>query len=248
MSEEPRSSDRRSGWIMLLCGLPLTLGGVLMTWKSPFLSRDFVLGLLCLLMFGACTAIGAHGLLRRPESVPAVDTSRTYRLRFGGLKLLGWAFVCLVFAAMGVFILTEVAWLSFNGIIGGFLNLAFFGLGGLFMLYKAATGSRAAYDIGPSGITVWRMNGLHVPWAEVASVWETEHYGQWLVCFDIPEWDRLKGAVSPATRAAVALNAKLGFPPLTIGAVGLSVSPETLRAIIFAHATAAGVSVAGYSD
>ena len=244
MSSERRREERRNGWIMVLTGLPLAVAGAAMTVLSPFLSRNFVLGVLCTLMFGSCAAMGASALWGRAERAPVIDPKRTYYLRLGGRNILPMAGVCLVFGAMGVFILTEVPWLSVTGILGGFLGAGFFGLGGLYMVYKGLRGSGPAYDIGPRGIKVHGMRGLEVPWSKVASVWETHVHQQSFLCFEIPEWDALEGQISAANRVSANLNVTMGFPPLTISASGLDVSTATLRAIVTTHAEAAGVPVA----
>jgi len=139
-------------------------------------------------------------------------------------------------------LLASVFPLSVHGAVGILGLLLFAPVTGV-ALSQALRGSRPALDIGPKGGKVWRMGGLLVPWSKVAAIRAEHVSGQTLLCFDIPDWQKITPAIPWWRRPATRLNAILGYPPSALSANGLAISGPALTAVVTAYATAAGVSV-----
>jgi hypothetical protein len=148
---------------LLFGALAFVALGVLMFIFGDVEDRSTATGVV--VFFGACAVIGALELAPKPGLKP--DKSGAVDIGPNRARMFIFALCSLGFAFAGWLMLNDAAYRDrIAGIVGGWLALIFFGLGGLVLLWRGAT-LKPLYRFNANGVQLLGKKPWAVKWADI---------------------------------------------------------------------------------
>lgn len=198
----------------------LTLGSLAFVAIGVFLliegdPSDRLMALGVTLFFGACAIIGLMQLVPRERIV--LDADGGFSIKPDRIQMLGMAVGALGMAA-GCYIFAPIAAYENRQLVSlvGYAGALFFGLGGLFLIWRALTDKPIA-RIDRSGVRTFGVGAWSFAWREISGINIVAVQGQRFLSFEPTTIDILP-------------NSSLGY---TIGVHGSRLSFEDLQGAVF---------------
>jgi hypothetical protein len=110
-------------------------------------------------------------------------------------------------------------------------NILFFGGCALVFAHEIAD-RRPRIEISDRGIEDRTLKVGVIDWADIGSVALRRSFGNAFIGLELRDPAKYTARLSPLLQRTVALNSKLGFPPLSLNLAGTSVSPERIEELL----------------
>lgn len=248
-AEVTRDHERRnwrSGLLLVLCGLPLTAGGVLMMLKpSPDKPEEFLIGLGCIVMFGGATLLGFSRLFAPRGMTEEVDTRAVVTISQSRWKAILVGLVSAAAAVAGGMLAAHApdGDGSLKSVIAIYGLLIGGSLGAVATGYRFVTGQIGPlYDVGPKGIQFHSGERGLVPWTAVSEISVRYIRGTPIAALVPRDWQAFDAKLTPFERKTLQLNTAFNLDQgLAIGVTHTTLAPGQVIAILAAFAKANGV-------
>ncbi|MBN8606390.1 MAG: hypothetical protein J0L81_05675 [Caulobacterales bacterium] len=199
-------------WLPLISLAFVAIGVFLLLEGDP---AERVMALGATVFFGACALVGLMPFL--PHQRAELDREGGLTIQPDRLQLVGMA-IAAIGMALGCTLLAPLAAADNRPVvsIAGYIGGVFFGLGGLFMLWRVFTDKPLA-RIDRDGVRTFGLGAWSLAWEEIASVSSGAIANQPYIAFEVD-----------LARAAPNLEAQY-----TVGAHGSRLRFEDLQSIVF---------------
>jgi len=113
----------------------------------------------------------------------------------------------------------------------GWMNILFFG-GCALIFARQLADRRPRIEITDRGIEDRTLKVGVIDWADIQGVQLRRYFGNPLIGIELRDPGKYTNRLSPVLQRMVALNDKLGFPPLSLNLAGTSVDPEQIEELL----------------